>query len=40
VIQGLFQDIILGVLLANFVVDIVYLIVDPRTRIGMEGGRS
>ena len=40
VIQGIFLFIILGVLLANFVVDIVYLIVDPRTRIGMEGGRS
>jgi len=40
VIQGIFLFIIIGVLLANFVVDIVYLIVDPRTRIGMEGGRS
>ena len=26
--------------LANFIVDIVYVVVDPRTRIGMEGGRS
>jgi len=40
VIQGIFLFIILGVLLANFIVDIVYLVVDPRTRIGMEGGRS
>jgi peptide/nickel transport system permease protein len=40
VIQGIFLFIIIGVLVANFVVDIVYLIVDPRTRIGMEGGRS
>jgi peptide/nickel transport system permease protein len=40
VIQGIFLFIIIGVLLANFVVDIVYLVVDPRTRIGMEGGRS
>ena len=40
VIQGIFLFIIIGVLLANFIVDIVYLIVDPRTRIGMEGGRS
>ena len=39
-IQGIFLFIIIGVLLANFIVDIVYLIVDPRTRIGMEGGRS
>jgi len=40
VIQGIFLFIIVGVLIANFVVDIVYVIVDPRTRIGMEGGRS
>ncbi len=40
VIQGIFLFIIIGVLLANFIVDIVYLVVDPRTRIGMEGGRS
>jgi peptide/nickel transport system permease protein len=40
VIQGIFLFIIIGVLLANFVVDIVYLIVDPRTRIGMQGGRT
>ena len=39
VIQGIFLFIIIGVLIANFIVDIVYLIVDPRTRIGMEGGR-
>ena len=40
VIQGIFLFIIVGVLIANFVVDIVYVIVDPRTRIGMEGGRT
>jgi peptide/nickel transport system permease protein len=40
VIQGIFLFIIVGVLLANFVVDIVYVIVDPRTRIGMEGGQA
>ena len=39
VIQGIFLFIIVGVLLANFVVDIVYVIVDPRTRIGMQGGQ-
>jgi peptide/nickel transport system permease protein len=36
-IQGCFLFIIIGVLLANFIVDIVYLIVDPRTRRGMIG---
>ena len=40
VIQGIFLFIIVGVLLANFLVDIVYVIVDPRTRIGMQGGQS
>ncbi len=36
-IQGCFLFIIIGVLLANFLVDIAYLIVDPRTRRGMLG---
>jgi peptide/nickel transport system permease protein len=36
-IQGCFLFIILGVLLANFVIDIVYVLVDPRTRTGMLG---
>lgn len=39
-LQGVFLFIIIGVLLANFVIDIVYVIVDPRIRIGMEGGRT
>ena len=37
-IQGCFLFIIIGVLLANFAIDIAYVIVDPRTRIGMRGG--
>ena len=40
VIQGIFLFIILGTLVANFVVDIVYVFVDPRTRIGMQGGAA
>jgi peptide/nickel transport system permease protein len=40
VIQGVFLFIIVGVLVANFVVDIVYIVVDPRTRIGMQGGQA
>lgn len=36
-IQGCFLFIIIGVLLANFAIDIVYVIVDPRTRRGMTG---
>jgi peptide/nickel transport system permease protein len=36
-IQGCFLFIIIGVLLANFLIDIAYIIVDPRTRRGMTG---
>jgi peptide/nickel transport system permease protein len=36
-LQGCFLFIIFGVLLANFVIDIVYVMVDPRTRMGMQG---
>jgi peptide/nickel transport system permease protein len=36
-IQGCFLFIIIGVLLANFIIDIVYVIIDPRTRTGMIG---
>ncbi len=35
--QGAFLFIIVGVLLANFIIDIAYVIVDPRTRKGMTG---
>jgi peptide/nickel transport system permease protein len=40
VIQGIFLFIIVGVLVANFLVDLVYLVVDPRTRLALEGGRG
>ena len=36
-LQGCFLFIIVGVLLANFIIDIVYVLVDPRTRTGMQG---
>lgn len=36
-IQGCFLFIIIGVLAANFVIDVVYVLVDPRTRRGMAG---
>jgi len=38
--QGIFLFIIVGVLVANFLVDIVYVIVDPRTRVAMRGGTA
>jgi peptide/nickel transport system permease protein len=37
-LQGCFLFIIIGVLLANFIIDIVFILVDPRTRLGMQGG--
>ncbi|HUV28439.1 MAG TPA: ABC transporter permease [Anaerolineales bacterium] len=36
-IQGCFLFIIIGVLIANFAIDVIYVIVDPRTRKGMTG---
>jgi peptide/nickel transport system permease protein len=39
-LQGIFLFIIIGTLLANFIVDLVYMVVDPRTRIGMRGGTA
>ncbi len=36
-LQGCFLFIIIGVLIANFTIDIVYVLVDPRTRTGMQG---
>jgi peptide/nickel transport system permease protein len=36
-LQGCFLFIIIGVLLANFIIDIAYVLVDPRTRAGMQG---
>ncbi|OLF13067.1 peptide ABC transporter permease [Actinophytocola xinjiangensis] len=37
-LQGIFLFIVIGVLVANFIIDIVYVLVDPRTRAGMGGG--
>jgi peptide/nickel transport system permease protein len=36
-LQGIFLFIIVGVLIANFIIDIVYVVIDPRTRLGMQG---
>ncbi len=36
-LQGCFLFIIIAVLLANFAIDIAYVLVDPRTRMGMQG---
>lgn len=36
-LQGIFLFIILGVLIANFIVDVAYVVIDPRTRVSMSG---
>ena len=36
-LQGIFIFIVLGVLIANFVIDIIFVVVDPRTRLSMQG---
>lgn len=39
-LQGALLFVVIGVLAANFVIDIVYVIVDPRTRAGMQGATA
>ncbi len=37
-LQGCFLFVVIGVLIANFIIDVVYVLVDPRTRTGMQNG--
>ncbi len=37
-IQGIFLFLIVAVLIANLIIDITYVFIDPRTRVGMQGG--
>ena len=39
-LQGIFIFIIAGVLIANLIVDIAYVVIDPRTRLGVQGSAS
>jgi len=39
-LQGIFIFMVIGVLVANFVIDLVYLAVDPRTRLSMQGATA
>ena len=39
-LQGIFIFIVIGVLIANFIIDLVYITVDPRTRLSMQGANS
>src|SRR5690606_14158373 len=37
-LQRAFLFIVIGVLIANFIIDAVYVLVDPRVRVQMQGG--
>ena len=39
-LQGIFIFIVIGVLLANFIIDLVFVTVDPRTRLSMQGATA
>jgi peptide/nickel transport system permease protein len=39
-LQGIFIFIVIAVLVANFVIDLVFIIVDPRTRLSMQGATA
>ena len=39
-LQGIFIFIVIGVLLANFIIDLVFVSVDPRTRLSMQGAAA
>jgi peptide/nickel transport system permease protein len=39
-VQGIFLVVIVCVLVINFLADIAFVLVDPRTRIGMQGGEA
>jgi peptide/nickel transport system permease protein len=39
-LQGIFIFIVIAVLLANFIIDLVFVSVDPRTRLSMQGAMA
>jgi peptide/nickel transport system permease protein len=39
-LQGIFIFIVIGVLIANFIIDLVFITVDPRTRLSMQGAAA
>jgi peptide/nickel transport system permease protein len=39
-LQGIFIFIVIGVLIANFIIDLVFITVDPRTRLSMQGASA
>jgi peptide/nickel transport system permease protein len=39
-LQGIFIFIVIGVLVANFLIDLVFITIDPRTRLSMQGATT
>ena len=39
-IQGCFLFIVIAILFANFFIDIIYVLIDPRVRVGMSGDNA
>jgi peptide/nickel transport system permease protein len=39
-LQGVLLFIVIGVLICNFIIDIIYIWVDPRTRTGLQGAST
>lgn len=39
-LQGALLFVVIGVLVANFIIDLAYVVVDPRTRTGMQGATA
>lgn len=39
-LQGALLFVVIGVLVANFIIDLAYVVVDPRTRTGMQGASA
>lgn len=39
-LQGALLFVVVGVLIANFVIDLLYIVVDPRTRTGLQGATA
>ena len=39
-LQGALLFVVIGVLIANFIIDLLYVVVDPRTRTGLQGATA
>ena len=39
-LQGILLFVVIGVLIGNFLIDIAYVIIDPRTRTSLQGSAA